>query len=149
MIERCLPEAEKAAAAHGCELWDIEFVKEAGQQILRLYIDKPAGGIGTDDCEAVSRTFEAWLDEDDPIPDSYMLEVSSAGLTRALKRPEDFPRYFGHRVDVRLYKGEHGAKDHTGLLKAYSAEALTLDIQGNELVFTVKNISLVRLNPIL
>jgi len=141
-------EASKAASAHGCTLWDIEIVREAGQQILRLYIDREQG-VGIDVCEDVSKSFEVWLDEADPIPDSYVLEVSSAGLTRTLKRPEDFPRFIGHRADVRLFKGEHGAREHTGILAGRDDETLTLEVEGKTMVFLIKNVSLVRLNPIL
>jgi ribosome maturation factor RimP len=140
-------EASKAADVHGCMLWDIEFVREAGQLILRLYIDRE-GGVAIDQCEAVSKSFEAWLDEADPIPDSYVLEVSSAGLTRTLKRPEDFPRFIGHRVDVRLFKAEHGAKGYTGILRGRDEETLTLELDGKRITFAAANVSIVKLNPI-
>jgi len=148
MDDKMRGEAAKAAEAHGCTLWDIELVREAGQLILRLYIDRD-GGVGIDQCEAVSRTYETWLDEADPIPDSYVLEVSSAGLTRALKRPEDFVKFTGHRVDVRLFKGEHGAKEYTGNLVERTPDTLTLELDGKAVAFTTKNVSSVKLNPIL
>ncbi|MBQ8974855.1 MAG: ribosome maturation factor RimP, partial [Oscillospiraceae bacterium] len=85
----------------GCELWDVEYVKEAGQWFLRVYIDKE-GGVSIDDCEAVSRALDPILDESDPIETSYVFEVSSAGAERSLKRPSDFERFMGSLVEVRL-----------------------------------------------
>ena len=86
--------AEPVAAQCGCEVWDVEYVREAGAWYLRVYIDKP-GGVGIDDCEAVSRALDPVLDEADPVPGSYVFEVSSAGAERELKRPGDFERFIG------------------------------------------------------
>ena len=102
--------AELAApviAAQGCELWDVEYVKEAGTWYLRLYIDKE-GGVSIDDCEAISRRVSDLLDEADPIEGSYTFEVSSAGAERPLKRASDFARFLGSPVTVRLYKNRDG-----------------------------------------
>ena len=98
--------AELAApviAAQGCELWDVEYVKEAGTWYLRLYIDKE-GGVSIDDCEAISRRVSDLLDEADPIEGSYTFEVSSAGAERPLKRASEFARFLGSPLTVRLYK---------------------------------------------
>ena len=81
--------AEPVVQAHGCSLWDVEYVREGADWFLRLYIDKP-GGVDINDCEAISRAVDPILDEKDPIPDSYSFEVCSAGLERVLKRPGDF-----------------------------------------------------------
>ena len=102
--------SEPIVKAHGCSLWDVEYVREGGAWFLRLYIDKP-GGVNIDDCEAISRAVDPILDEKDPIPDSYSFEVCSAGLERALKRPRDFEQFMGSRVCVRLYKPVDGAKE--------------------------------------
>ena len=91
----------------GCSLWDVEYVKEAGEWFLRVYIDKE-GGVSIDDCEAVSRAVDPVLDEKDPIPESYRFEVCSAGLERQLKRPSDFERYLGEPVLVKLYRPRDG-----------------------------------------
>ena len=107
VVERC-----------GCTLWDVEYVKEAGEWYLRLYIDK-AGGVSIQDCEAVSRPMSDLLDQADPIPTSYLFEVSSAGLDRALKKPEHFAQCLGQQVDVRLYRPVDGRKEHTGVLSGY------------------------------
>ena len=102
----------------GCSLWDVEYVKEAGVWYLRLYIDKE-GGVSIDDCEAVSRPVSDLLDEADPIEGSYTFEVSSAGAERPLKRPEDFRRFMGSPVTVKLYKAQGGRKEFAGVLTGY------------------------------
>ena len=89
--------------AAGCSLWDVEYVKEAGEWFLRVYIDKE-GGVSIDDCEAVSRPLSDALDQADPIEGSYTFEVSSAGADRVLKKPEHFARFSGQEVQVRLYR---------------------------------------------
>ena len=95
--------AEPVVKENGCELWDVEYVREAGQWYLRLYLDKE-GGVDILDCEAVSRKVSDLLDEVDPIESSYMFEVSSAGAERQLKRPSDFQRFMGQPVLVKTYK---------------------------------------------
>ena len=87
----------------GVELWDVEYLKEAGQWYLRVYIDKD-GGISINDCENFSRALDPILDEEDPIPESYIFEVSSAGVERVLKRPSDFQKFLGSKVEVKLYQ---------------------------------------------
>ena len=104
--------------AAGCSLWDVGYVKEAGEWFLRVYIDKE-GGVSIDDCEAVSRPLSDALDEADPIPGSYTFEVSSAGADRALRKPEHFAQCMGEQVDVRLYRPVDGRKEHTGVLSGY------------------------------
>lgn len=106
--------AEPVAAQQGCEIWDVEYVKEAGGRYLRVYIDKP-DGVSIQDCENFSRALDPILDEADPIPDSYVFEVSSAGAERQLKRPSDFARFLGAQVEVRLYQPvgrQQGAHRH-------------------------------------
>ena len=100
--------AEPVVKENGCELWDVEYVREAGQWYLRLYLDKE-GGVDILDCEAVSRRVSDLLDEVDPIESSYMFEVSSAGAERQLKRPSDFQRFMGQPVLVKTYKNRDGA----------------------------------------
>ena len=135
-----LPVVESA----GCTLWDVEYVKEAGAWFLRVYIDRE-GGVSIDDCEAVSRPLSDLLDEADPIEGSYTFEVSSAGADRALKKPEHFARYLGAEVEVRLYRPREGRKEFVGPLLHYSDGAVTLEISGEEIVFTKQEIALVRL----
>ena len=127
------------------ELVDVEYVKEAGNWYLRAYIDKE-GGITVDDCEAISRRLGDWLDEKDFIEDSYILEVSSPGLGRPLKKDKDFERSIGKDVDIRLYKPLNKQKEFTGTLKAYNKETVTITQEDdNELVLNRPEIALIRL----
>ena len=128
----------------GCALWDVEYVKEAGSWFLRVYIDKE-GGVSIDDCEAVSRPLSDLLDEADPIEGSYTFEVSSAGADRALKKPEHFEKFRGEEVEVKLYRPREGRKEFVGRLQNYQDGAVTLEINGDETVFTKQEIALVRL----
>jgi ribosome maturation factor RimP len=133
--------AAPAVAEQGCELWDVEYVREAGQWFLRLYLDKE-GGIDILDCEAVSRKVSDLLDEADPIEGSYTFEVSSAGLERALKKPEHFAACMGQEVDVKLYRAMDGTKEHTGILEGYEDGAVTV----NGKTFEKKDVAAVRLH---
>lgn len=109
----------------GCELWAVEYVKEAGSWYLRVLIDKE-GGVGIADCEAISRRLDPILDEADPIPDSYVFEVGSAGAERELKRPSDFERFIGAEVEVKLYQAVNGKKSLAGTLEAYEDGNITV-----------------------
>ncbi|WP_077609207.1 ribosome maturation factor RimP [Clostridium sp. Marseille-P2415] len=127
------------------ELVDVEYVKEAGSWYLRAYIDKE-GGITVDDCEIISRRLGEWLDEKDFIADSYILEVSSPGLGRPLKKEKDFKRSIGKDVDIKLYKPLNKQKDYTGTLTAYDRETVTITQEdGTELVLNRPEIALIRL----
>ena len=134
------PEAEKL----GLEIWDVEYVREAGQWFLRIYIDKK-GGVSIQDCEALSKVMDPLLDEADPIPDSYTFEVCSAGLERTLKRPGDFERFLGADVLVRLYRPRDGAKEFAGVLKGYDGGDVTVEVGGAPITFTKAEIAQVRL----
>ena len=137
--------AQPVAEENGCELWDVEYVREAGQWYLRLYLDKE-GGVNILDCEAVSRKVSDLLDEADPIESSYMFEVSSAGAERALKRPGDFERFMGSAVLVKTYKLKDGRKEFAGTLAGYEDGAVLLDMgTGEPLRFEKSEIALVRL----
>lgn len=130
----------------GCSLWDVEYVKEAGEWFLRVYIDKE-GGVSIDDCEAVSRPLSDKLDEADPIEGSYTFEVSSAGADRVLKKPEHFARFQGQEVEVKLYRPREGRKEFVGLLQSWEDGDVTLDMGGTPARFEKKEIALVRLYP--
>ena len=132
--------------AAGCTLWDVEYVKEAGQWFLRLYIDKE-GGISIEDCEAVSRPMSDLLDEADPSEGSYVFEVSSAGADRVLKTPEHFEQFMNTEVEVKLYRPREGRKEFVGLLRSYTDGDVTVDINGQNTEFTKKEIAMVRLYP--
>ena len=129
----------------GFELVDVEFVKEAGVWYLRAYIDKE-GGIAVDDCEVISRKVSDWLDKEDFIDESYILEVSSPGLGRPLKKEKDFARSIGKDVEVRLYKALNKSKEYTGALEAYDKESVTLKMEdGSQMTFQRADIALIRL----
>lgn len=136
--------AAPIAAELGLELWDVEYVREAGQWFLRVYIDKD-GGVSISDCEALSRALDPVLDEVDPIPDSYVFEVSSAGAERELKRPGDFERFMGSSVEVRLYKPVDSSKSFVGTLSGYSGGDVSLTAAGKTLTFEKSQIAQVRL----
>ncbi|MCL2562784.1 MAG: ribosome maturation factor RimP [Oscillospiraceae bacterium] len=136
--------AEPIVNEAGCSLWDVEYIKEAGQWFLRVYIDKE-GGIGIEDCERVSRALDAPLDELDAIPGSYTFEVSSAGAERQLKRARDFAQFIGHLVEVKLYRAVDGAKEYVGTLTAYADGDVTIDAAGEARQFVKNDIAMVRL----
>lgn len=142
VAQLALPVVEAA----GCSLWDVEYVKEAGQWFLRVYIDKE-DGVSIEDCEAVSRPMSDKLDEVDPIEGSYTFEVSSAGADRVLKKPEHFAQYQDAEVEVKLYRAREGRKDFVGLLKSYDNGDVTLEVGGAPMMFEKKEIALVRLYP--
>ena len=138
--------ATPVVEAAGCTLWDVEYVKEAGQWFLRLYIDKE-GGISIEDCEAVSRPMSDLLDEADPIEGSYVFEVSSAGADRVLKTPEHFEQFMNTEVEVKLYRPREGRKEFVGLLQSYADGGVVIDMNGQSAEFTKQEIALVRLYP--
>jgi len=136
--------AEPVVQAQGCSLWDVEYVREGSDYILRVIIDKE-GGVDVSDCEAVSRALDPILDEKDPIPDSYQFEVSSAGLERALKRPEDFARFMGSPVTVKLYRPVNGMKEIPAVLQGYEDGRVTVQSGKETVTFEKSQVALVRL----
>lgn len=136
--------ARPVVEANGCTLWDVEYVREAGQWYLRLLIDKD-GGVNILDCESISRTISDLLDEADPIEGSYVFEVGSAGAERALKRPSDFAQFMGTDMLVKTYKPRDGRKEFAGVLAGYEDGAVTLTVGEQTLRFEKDEIALVRL----
>ena len=130
----------------GCSLWDVEYVKEAGSWFLRIYIDKEEG-VSIQDCEAVSRPLSDALDEADPIEGSYVLEVSSAGADRVLKKEEHFQQFVGTEVEVRLYRPREGKKEFVGDLVSWADGNVTLTMAGEQVLFEKKEVAQVRLYP--
>ena len=145
ITDRVTELARPVAEANGCEIWDVEYVREAGTQYLRVYIDKE-GGVGIDDCERVSRELDPVLDEADPIPDSYVFEVGSAGCERELKRPSDFERFMGSQVEVKFYQPVNGRKSAVGKLAGYADGAVTISRPDGEQTFTKQQTAQVRLH---
>lgn len=136
-----LPIVEK----QGFELVDVEYVKEAGIWYLRGYIDKP-GGITVNDCEAVSREFSDKLDEDDFIDESYVMEISSPGLDRPLKKEKDYVRSMGKLVEIRTYRPIEKQKEFCGILCAYDNNTVTIEEEDDsKRTFEKKDIALIRL----
>ena len=129
---------------HQFELVDVEFVKEAGNWFLRAYIDKPEG-VSIIDCENVSRAFSDKLDEEDFISDAYILEVSSPGLGRALKKDRHLEKSLGEEVEVRTYKPIDKQKEFTGILKSYDKDTITIQTEEKDLVFAKSDIAIIRL----
>ena len=128
---------------HAYTLVDVEYVKEAGNYYLRLYVDKE-GGFSLDDCELVSRHLSDLLDKDDFIDGSYILEVSSPGLGRALKKEKDYVRNLGRMIELRLFKEEEGVRNCTGILESFDSEHVTVLAEDKAYVIERKNIALIR-----
>lgn len=126
------------------ELVDVEYVKEAGNWYLRAYIDKK-GGINIDDCELISRALSDMLDEQDFIEEAYILEVSSPGLGRPLKKDKDLQRSIGEEVEVRTYRAIEKQKEFTGVLKRFDEDSVTIEVEEKEMSFARKDIALIRL----
>ena len=141
VFELSKPVVEEA----GCTLWDVEYVREAGTWFLRVYIDKE-GGVSISDCETISRILDPMLDEADPIPDSYVFEVGSAGAERELKRPSDFQQFMGKEVEVRLYQPMNGQKAFVGNLEGYEDGNVTLLVGSKTMSFTKSQTALVKLH---
>lgn len=137
--------ARPVVEEEGCSLWDVEYLREAGTWYLRVYIDKD-GGVSIDDCERISRRLDPILDESDPIPESYVFEVGSAGAERELKRPSDFEQFLGHEVEVKLYKPLNGSKSYVGKLDDYRDGTVSITAASGPMAFAPEQIALVRLH---
>ena len=145
IVETVVAFAGPIAEKHGCELWDAEFVKEAGCWFLRVYIDR-RDGVSIEHCEAVSRELDPILNErEDLFPGSYTFEVSSAGAERRLRRPSDFERFMGHQVEVRLYRSKDGQKAFIGNLTGSSDGDVEIEVSGQTHSFTKAEVASVRL----
>ena len=131
--------------ANGFELVDVEYVREGGSWYLRAYVDKE-GGITVDDCEIVSRAFSDRLDENDFIEDAYILEVSSPGLGRPLKKEKDYRRSMGKELEIRTYRAVDRCREFYGVLTAYDEDSVTIEEEDGTLrTFAKTDIALIRL----
>lgn len=144
LIEAVEGYLEPILAENNFELVDVEYVKEGPNYYLRIYIDKE-GGINIEDCRLTSRAIEEVLDEKDVIKDAYILEVSSPGLDRILKRDREYVKYKGRMVDVKLYEAINKQKHLTAELVEKTADELILDDEGTRLAINLKNVAQVRL----
>lgn len=131
-------------AQAGLELVDVEFVKEGGHWYLRIFIDKP-GGVQLEDCQYVSQKVEKMLDEKDPIPQAYFLEVSSPGIERPLKKPADYTRFTGELANFTTFVPFQGKKKFTGRIIRLEGEEVVLEVGGEELPVPLKQIAAARL----
>ena len=130
----------------GYTIVDVEYVKEGADYYLRAYIDKE-GGIAIDDCEKVSRKLEEELDKEDFIPNAYILEVSSPGLGRQLKKEKHYLQSIGEKVDVRLYKSlPDKRKEFTGILKSYENEHFVFEVEGQDIELDLAQVSKINLH---
>ena len=132
------------ASANGVEIYDVEYVKEGSDYYLRAYIDKPEG-VSIIDCENVSRRLSDVLDEADFIPDAYILEVSSPGLGRTLKKDRHLEKSIGLDVEIKLYKPQNGSKEYEGMLERFDEESITITDEDGEKRFLRSEIALIRL----
>ncbi|MBP5659764.1 MAG: ribosome maturation factor RimP [Lachnospiraceae bacterium] len=135
---------EPICAANGVEIYDVEYVSEAGEWYLRAYIDKE-GGVTINDCEAVSSEFSDALDADDFIEDAYYLEVSSPGLGRALKKDSHLQKSIGMEVEIKTYKPIDKVKEFSGILKSFNDKEITVETDGEERTFNRQDIALIKL----
>ena len=138
--EILLPIAEK----NGVEIYDEEYGKEGSDCYQRAYIDKP-GGVTIDDCERVSRELSDRLDQEDFIEDAYVLEVSSPGLGRTLKKEKHLQKSLGEEVEIRLYKPVEKCREFAGILKAFDAQSVTIQTAQGDRTFDRKDVALIRL----
>lgn len=145
ITDRVTELARGVVSEAGCTLWDVEYVREAGTWYLRVYIDKE-GGVSINDCETISRALDPILDEADPIPDSYVFEVGSAGAERELKRPSDFAQFMGSEVEIRLYQPFEGSKVFVGTLSGYDNGRVGIVYGGKSMSFDKAQTAQVRLH---
>ena len=128
----------------GVEIYDIEYLKEGSDWYLRVYIDKPEG-VNINDCENVSRALSDELDREDFIQDAYILEVSSPGLGRALKKDKHLEKSLGEEVEIKTYKPIDKCKEFKGILKAYDNDTIAITINEEEKIFARAEIAIIRL----
>ncbi len=141
LIEKML---QPILTEHNYELVDVEYVKEAGNWYLRIFIDKE-GGVTIDDCEILSKALDVQLETNDPITEPYILEVSSPGLDRALKKDKDFTRSMGKTVELKLYKPLNNQKEFEGQLVSFNEDTVTLEMDEESMTFNRKDIAIIRL----
>ena len=135
-----LPIAEK----NGVEIYDVEYVKEGSDYYLRAYIDKQEG-VNIIDCENVSRALSEALDAEDFIPDAYILEVSSPGLGRTLKKDKHLQKSVGQEVEIKLFKPIDKCKEFAGVLDSFDEESITILEDNTPRAFKRSEIALIRL----
>ncbi|AEF94352.1 Ribosome maturation factor rimP [Desulfotomaculum nigrificans CO-1-SRB] len=144
VVEKVTAAIEPIVEESKLELVNVEYVKEGGNWYLRVFIDKP-GGVDLDDCQMLSEKLDKLLDELDPIPQAYFLEVSSPGIERPLKKPEDFERFMGHLVNITTYTPIDGAKSFTGKLQGYTEAGIEIEVKGKPMLIPHDRVATSRL----
>lgn len=132
------------AEANQVSIYDVEYVKEGSDYYLRAYIDKPEG-VNIQDCENVSRALSDALDEEDFIPDAYILEVSSPGLGRALKKDKHLQASIGQEVEIKLFKPIDKCKEFSGILESFDADVIVIRDGETARTFERSDVALIRL----
>ena len=135
---------EPIAERYGVEIYDVEYVKEGNEWYLRAYIDKE-GGVNINDCENVSRAFSDVLDEKDFIEDAYILEVSSPGLGRTLKKDRHLSKSIGQEVEIKTYKPINKCKEFAGVLESFDENEIVIEENGTKIQFNRADIAIIRL----
>lgn len=148
VVERLNDKIENIVVKQGFDLYHLEYVREGGQNILRVYIDKDTG-VALNDCVSVSRLVSEMLDVEDPIVEEYTLEVSSPGVFRTLFTKKHFERYMNTEVAVKLSALVEGKKKIEGVLKRFDGESLTIEVENNQVTVPMSKVSIVTLNPTL
>lgn len=138
--------AEPVASAHDCYIYDVEYVKEGGAHYLRVFTDKPEGGIFIDECEVISREISELLDKNDPIKENYFLEVASPGIERKLRQAEHFEKYMGELVNIGLYKAINDSKVLHGRLAGYNDKIISVETENQTVDIPQKETTYVKLH---
>ena len=131
---------------NGCELVDIEYKKEGNNKVLRLYIERLEGRVSLDEISEVNRELSDLLDEEDFIEEEYILQVSSPGMMRVIKKEKDFKKFAGKKVDVKLYKTVDGRKQFTGVLEGYEDDNVLVEVDNEHLRLPIEVVSKVNLS---
>lgn len=140
---------EPAVEGLGYELADVEVKIGSRDGVVRVFIDKPPGGVGMEDCVLVSRQISALLDVEDPIPGNYSLEVSSPGLDRRLKKVEHFQRFTGENVKIKLRFPKDGRRNYSGQLASVADQNIEVVVDGESHTLAIATIESARLVPTL
>ena len=146
LVRRFWERFDSEIAEQGYELVEVEIAGQSGMRILRLYIDKPGGGVGIGDCTAVSQFLNPLLDAEDFISENYILEVSSPGIDRTLRKPEDFVRFAGEEITVQTYSLLQGRKKFTGILRGFEDGLIQVDCEETPVEIHLENLKRANLN---
>lgn len=146
LVRRFWEQFEAEIAEQGYELVEVELAGQSGTRILRLYIDKPGGGIGLGDCTAVSQFLNPLLDAEDFISDNYILEVSSPGIDRPLRKPGDFVRFAGESITLQTHSPLQGRKRFIGTLRGFEDGLIQVDCEGELVEVHLENLKRANLN---